>query len=90
MARAIVATERLAAFEPLYDIDPHTGGSIEVFYADGVLAVSFGMHSGWFWWTCQPGCLPGCPPTGPFPTGYSAYRDAMDGGKRLFVNEPFF
>jgi len=47
MARAIVATERLAAFEPLYDIDPRTGASLEVFYADRVLAGSFSRHEGW-------------------------------------------
>jgi hypothetical protein len=77
MARATVVTERLAAYEPLYDIDPQTGASIEVFYADRVLAESFGTHAGWFWWTCRPGCLPDRPPIGPFATSYRAYRDAL-------------
>jgi hypothetical protein len=34
-------------FEPLYDTDPHTGASVEVFYADAVLAASFGASAGW-------------------------------------------
>jgi hypothetical protein len=78
-----------AAYEPLYDVDPLSGASIEVFYADRVLAGSFGKCSGWFWWTCQPGCLPDAPPVGPFATSYTAYRDAMNGRKRLFVKELF-
>jgi hypothetical protein len=79
MARAIVTSAgRRAAYEPLYDIDPQTGASIEVFYADQVLAVSFGTHgAGWFWWSCQPGCLPDGTPIGPFATNYGAYRDAL-------------
>jgi hypothetical protein len=80
VARAIVASQRALRpqYEPLYDIDPRTAASIEVFYADAVLAQSFGASgAGWFWWTCQPGCLPVEPPTGPFATSYRAYRDAM-------------
>ena len=48
MSRA-VASElvRRAACEPLYDLDPQTGASIEVFYADQVLAASFGTRPGW-------------------------------------------
>jgi hypothetical protein len=77
MARAIVSKmNRRPAYEPLYDIDPRTGASIEVFYADKVLAESFGTGgAGWFWWSCKPSCLPDAPPTGPFATSYSAYRD---------------
>jgi hypothetical protein len=79
MARAIVSRmERRPAYEPLYDIDPRTGASIEVFYADRVLAESFGTGgAGWCWWACQPGCLPEGPPIGPFATSYAAYRDAL-------------
>jgi hypothetical protein len=81
MARAIITlrTERRPAYEPLYDIDPHTGASIEVFYADRALANSFGRGTGWFWWSCQRGSLPDSPPTGPFDTSYAAYRNfALD------------
>ena len=79
MARAVISDpKRRPAFEPLYDIDPRTGASIEVFYADRVLAASFGTRgAGWCWWTCQPGRLPDGPPTGPFATSYAAYRDAV-------------
>jgi hypothetical protein len=79
MARAVISDpKRRSAFEPLYDIDPRTGASIEVFYADRVLAGSFGTRgAGWCWWACQPGCLPDAPPVGPFPTSYAAYRDAL-------------
>jgi hypothetical protein len=82
MARAIITAkpERRAAYEPLYDIDPHTGASIEVFHADSALAKSFGCGPGWFWWTCQPGCLPNGLPTSPFATSYGAFRDALTRG----------
>jgi hypothetical protein len=85
MARAVISNTGRAACEPLYDIDPQTGASIEVFYADRVLAKSFGRGTGWFWWSCRSGLLPGGEPTGPFATSYGAYRDALDGGKRLLV-----
>ena len=91
MARAVISgPKRRAAFEPIYDTDPHTGASIEVFYADHWLAKSFGMHTGWFYWSCQRGYLPKEPPTGPFGTSYAAYRNALDGEKRLFVKEALF
>jgi hypothetical protein len=80
MSRAIVTAnaDRRAAFEPLYDIAPRTGASVEVFYADRVLAGSFDMREGWFWWSCQCGYLPDGPPVGPFATSYLAYRDALE------------
>ena len=82
MARAINNSkpEGRAAYEPLYDIDPHTGAIIEVSYCDQVLAKSFDTNVGWLWWTCQRGCLPQTPPHGPFATGYGAYRDALGNG----------
>jgi hypothetical protein len=79
MSRAVISDpKRRAAFEPLYDIHPRTGASIEVFYADRVLAKSFGRRSGWFWWSCRSGFLPDREPIGPFATSYAAYRDALD------------
>jgi hypothetical protein len=77
MARAMISEAgRHAAWEPLYDIDPVTGATVEVFFADRVLAQSFGACGpGWFWWTCQSGCLANCPPAGPFASAYSAYRN---------------
>jgi hypothetical protein len=77
VARAVISDpKRHTAFEPLYDFDPKTGARVEVFYADRVLADSFGGRGpGWFWWTCQCGCLPDAP-IGPFATGYAAFREA--------------
>ena len=37
------------AHEPLYDIDPRTGASIEVFYADRALETFGRCGAGWFW-----------------------------------------
>ena len=69
--------------EPLYDIDPKTGASVEVFYADCALARSFGTRGeGWFWWRCKPGCLPGAV-AGPFANNYLAYRNALGGLKSM-------
>jgi hypothetical protein len=82
MARAVISaqTERRAAYEPLYDINPHTGASIESFYADSVLAASFGRRAGWYWWSCLSGCLPHIVPHGPFATSYGAFRHALTRG----------
>src|SRR5450756_1267608 len=79
VARAVISDpKRRSAFEPLYDIDPQTGASIEVFYADPALANSFGRGTGWFWWTCQRGFLPDRPPTGPFATSYAQWKRLFD------------
>ena len=82
MARVMISDpKRYTAYEPLYDIDPKTGASVEIFYADRVLAMSFGTRVGWFWWRCTPGSLPEVPPIGPFATSYAAYRNfALDRG----------
>jgi len=61
-----------------------------VFFADQALAESFGTRgAGWYWWSCQSGCLPDNGPHGAFPSSYRAYRDAMAGRIRLFVKELF-
>ena len=77
MPRAVNSgSEGRAAYQPLYEIDPKTGASIEVFYADRVVAQSFGARGpGWFWWSCRCGFLPDGLPTGPFGTSYAAYRN---------------
>jgi hypothetical protein len=77
MARAVISNPtRHAAYEPLYDVDPRTGATVEVFYAERVLAHSFGARgTGWFWWTWQRSCLPDDVPIGPFGSSYLAYRD---------------
>jgi hypothetical protein len=64
--------------DPLYDINPLTGATIEVFYADRALE-TFGQYGGgWFWWFRRRGCSPEGPATGPFATSYAAYRHAMN------------
>jgi hypothetical protein len=86
MARATVTlkTEAHPHYEPLYEIDPRTSHTVEIFYADGALAKSFGTRPGWYWWSCRRGFLPDRQPTGPFPTSYAAYRDMLGGPKSCF------
>jgi hypothetical protein len=67
-----------AAHEPLYDINPASGVSIEVFYADRTLETFGRCGAGWFYWSRQRGFAPDGPATGPFPSSYSAYRQAMN------------
>lgn len=63
--------------DPLFDIHPVAGGSIEIFYAEGLAA--FGRRgAGWFWWPRRRGFAPDSAAQGPFPTSYSAYRNAMN------------
>jgi hypothetical protein len=66
--------------EPIYDIVPETGVSIEVFFFDRTLETFGRCGAGWFWWPRQAGFSPDGSPTGPFPTSYSAYRHAMGTG----------
>jgi hypothetical protein len=66
-----------AAYEPLFDVHPLTGASVEVFYADRVLETFGKGGAGWFWWPRRPGFAPAGPAAGPFPTSYSPYRHAM-------------
>ena len=63
--------------EPLYDVHPHTGVSIEVFYSDRTLETFGRCGAGWFWWPRRRGCSPDGSPTGPFSTSYAAYRHAL-------------
>ena len=37
------------------------------------------VDSGWYWWSCCPGCLPDGEPSGPFDTYREALLDAVDG-----------
>jgi hypothetical protein len=63
--------------EPLFDIHPVTGASVEVFYADRTLEGFGWSGAGWYWWVRRRGCSPDGSPTGPFATSYAAYRHAM-------------
>ena len=64
--------------EPLFDVHPRTGISIEVFYADRTLETFGRDGAGWFWWPRQRGLPPDGFSTGPFATSYAAYRHAMN------------
>ena len=79
-----------AGREPLFDVHPRTGASIEVFYADHTLETFGRAGAGWFWWPRLRGCAPDGSPTGPFATSYAAYRHALGtvlGTKReVFLN----
>jgi hypothetical protein len=63
--------------EPLFDVHPQTGASIEVFYADRALETFGRCAPGWFWWSRRRGWPPDGLPIGPFATSYSAYRHAL-------------
>jgi hypothetical protein len=67
--------------EPLYDIDPLTGASVEVFYADRTPETFGRCGAGWFWWSRRNGFSPDGPATGPFATSYAAYRHAISYGQ---------
>ena len=67
-----------ARLEPLFDVHPRTGASIEVFFADRTLETFGRCGAGWFWWSRRRGCSPAGPATGPFATSYAAYRHAMN------------
>ena len=68
------------AHDPLYDIHPLTGISIEVFFADLTLETFGRGGAGWFWWSRRRGFSPNGLATGPFSTSYAAYRHAMNNG----------
>ena len=71
------STDHRHQFDAIFDNHPVTGTSIEVFYADRSLA-SFGWGgAGWFWQVRRRGSAAEGRSMGPFPTSYSAYRDAL-------------
>ena len=70
-------SKQRARHEPLFDVNPRTGVSFEVFYSDRTLETFGRGGTGWFWWSREHGYPPAGPATGPFPTSYSAYRYAL-------------
>ena len=75
MARAVISDpKRRAAFEPIYDADPQTGASIEVFFADHGSPSPSALTRAGSGGPVSAGCLPEGPPTGPFANSYRAYR----------------
>jgi hypothetical protein len=58
---------------PSCDRKPESAGFVS--NADGT------PKTGWFWWTCFPGCLPEGWPNGPFDTEEEALADAQEGNE---------
>lgn len=66
--------------------DAYSLPDVETFYrtkaenaADGwVDGDGEAMGTGWYWWSCFPGCLPDSDPFGPFDTEEEALADARD------------
>jgi hypothetical protein len=85
---ALTSCPQRARREPLFDIHPLTGTSIEVFYSDRTLETFGRSGVGWFWWPRRRGCSPDGSPTGPFATSYAAYRHAL--GTALGANRDSF
>src|SRR5271170_2058133 len=76
------------AREPLYDIHPQTGATVEVFYADRTLETFGRCGLGWFWWYRRRGFAPDSPRRGPFPTSYADYRNAVRDANPLSASTP--
>ena len=36
------------------------------------------LPDGWYFWVCQPGCLPDSPPEGPYPSEAKAHEAALE------------
>jgi hypothetical protein len=70
-------TTQRARNEPLYDVDPQTGATIEVFYSDPTLETFGRAGTGWFWWPRRRGFSPDGLPYGPFASRYAAFRHAL-------------
>ena len=64
--------------------DPHALPDVEVFWnapgcASIILDDGTAAETGWYWWSCFPGCMPDGEPSGPFATQAEALADARDG-----------
>ena len=40
--------------------------------------------AGWYWWFCQPGCLPDSHPVGPYSTEHEATQDVEEELEELY------
>jgi hypothetical protein len=72
--------DRHRKYAPIFDVDPLTGASIEVFYSDRTPETFGRWGAGWFWHVRRRGYAASGPAVGPFPTSYSAYRAAFFAG----------
>ncbi len=64
---------------PEREDDEHALPDIEVFFNDGTLydQEDDAFETGWYWWSCFPGCLPDGEPSGPYKTEAEALADAQ-------------
>ena len=58
MARGSADPRQCAAHEPLYDVHPRTGATIEVFFAHHTLETLGRCGGGWFWCCRRRGFAP--------------------------------
>ena len=65
---------RVRHYEPLFEVHPRTGASIEVFYADRALETFGRVGGGWYWCARVRRSSPEASRIGQFDTTYSAYR----------------
>ena len=75
--------------DPERENDPYALPNIEVFGVSQ-MEVNYNLanldhadeytitESGWYWWSCFPGCLPDGDPNGPFETEQEAIADAKE------------
>lgn len=63
-------------YHKFIDPDGEQYGSFEVFKVEKTTDVF--IEPGFYWWPCQPGCLPDGDPEGPFPS----YLDAVHNARR--------
>ncbi len=68
---------------PKRESDPHALPDVEVFYRRANAIYRDGEYqvepTGWYWWSCFPGCLPDSEPIGPFNTEAAALENAREG-----------
>ena len=67
--------------EPLFDVHPQTGASIEVFYPDHTLEAFGGDGAGWFWWVRRRGFSPDGSRTAPLDRRTHCATRIADGAK---------
>jgi hypothetical protein len=75
--------------DPSRATDPHALPDIEVFWSAAHPAADDPDGedtSGWYWWSCSPGCLPDGDPMGPFKSEAEALADAQ-GGRTFFERD---
>ena len=63
--------------EPLFDVHPVTGASIEIFFADRTLETFGRRGAGWYWLGRERGYAADGPAIGPFSSAYLACRHAL-------------